>query len=523
MRLVCTRNRERGTFGFAKTRDDGFLLARVLASPLSLDSHFAAVAKAMKVPVALIHRIHSSMGEQDEYTCDPEAPEPPARRTVPPVSYRNRAIGGTEATVHGTFAGALSGPGDVIEWDGRAATCALDLDFHGVAPPREHDLLMFAAGASPQPALYWITRSGGLRMIYHACESFDAEELAACAAVPLLSTFSDGKVELKSRTRKPPGKVYQCVQTTTIPGRSSSSAPSQTSFTTWLQEHGYTIGQRYPHSRCPKNPSERATANSDPVVVYDDHIHCYICEADGRGGRWVPDDREETLFRACVDNLTHWGHARFIVEPMMKNPVLAKTVYRAALRVKYGDDPRIPSVFAAGEPNGLLRFDGHWGTAEGEIVSLGRDSSILHQLPAVQDTDGAPIRARVEWMSQGIDLSKMGYPALVVVWGCQVTRLQSPPANKVFTLLNSAPLRPDNMSARRPLYLAPGARMRDEEAWAVIERAFPCCNRAAVELLIAAKGCAEHRAGLPPMLFFTGPTGAGEDGFRVPRRGHLRR
>jgi hypothetical protein len=518
-RLVCTRDRTRGTYRFTKTRDGAFL-ARVLASPLSLDSHFAKCAKELKVPVVIIHRMQLEMGDSDTYELDPEAPPAPPVRVVGKVDYRTRNIAGKTVETFATFGEALQGPGEVIEWDGRAATCALDLDFHGGEAPPSHDLRMHATRLAPQPSTYWITRSGGLRCIYHACEAFDAEELAACAAIPLSLAYPDATIELLSRTRKPPGEVFSCVQTTQIPLSFGTRLTAESSsISTWLIERGFTIGERYPHSQCPKNPSERARGNSNPVVVRDDRIHCYICEADGRGGHWsfaaLAGEREQTQFKMCVDNLTHWGHARFIVEQVIQNPKIAKTVYRAALRMRHGDDPRIPCIFTVGEPVGLLRFDGHWGTSEGEPLGLTVASRTLSSLPAAQRVEEGEVRVcadKVELMSQGIDLAKMGYPALVVVWGAQVTRHQTPPPNRVFVRLNSPALRNDAMSDRRPVYLAPGARMLEEDAWQTIERAYPGANRKAIELLIVAKGCAEHRAGLTPMLFFTGPTGAGKTG-----------
>src|SRR6185312_3621995 len=91
--------------------------------------------------------------------------------------------------------------------------------------------------------------------------------------------------------------------------------------------------------------------------------------------------------------------------------------------------------------------------------------------------------------------------ALTRCFGVQITQMQDLPANRIFTTIRGE---------NAPEYLPPHRRMEEHKAWDYLEGFFPGVNRGLIELLIAAKGCAEYRAGLPPIVFLTGPTGAGK-------------
>ncbi len=491
------------------------------------DHHFVTAARLLGVTPqqlqALILKHRSSLPA--EHALGPV-------EVVKLITYRLRGIKqrAGEATEHETFEAALaavcSAEDPVIEWEGIDELCALDLDFHGADAPVEADLRAEAVLLEPRPGLWWVSRHGGLRAVFGRLGANTAEELAAIAGVQLLQRFPAAKLELKSRTRRPLADVVRQTPTadaTYLRRFSSARSADAEVIAEWLETRGFEVGGRYPHARCPVNPGPRAQGNADPVCVYENHVFCHICSADGvrRGSRtcgYFPyaklcGDAVPTQFANCVRHFTHWGHAQFVVSRVVDNLVLAKSVYRAALKQVHGDDPRVPIAFSAGGPVGLVRFDGFWGTSSGQPLKVDRTSPILAALPCAKYIDEGELKTSAEtteWLAQTCDLSPIGYPSIVPVWGVHMTRDQELPAHKLFVVMHSADLRHESMESRRPKYVPSGRRQDLEVAWCTLERAFPKLNRNAIILLLVAKGCSEYRAGLPPMVFFTGPTGSGK-------------
>jgi hypothetical protein len=456
---------------------------------------------------------------------------PPAPRTMFRLRGEVSSLTTAFPDFHAALAAALETSDTVIEWDDLDAAAAVDVDYS--VRPDAAMLQRAAECVSPRPSYVWVTKSGGLRLVYLATDSTGAECLAGLGVLSIGGLLDPpaSKIELKTRTRRPPGEYARCEQTADLNGIAalySGESVGADAIAQWLEEHQYVPGNRYPHTRCPVNPYPAGEGNSPPVVCGDNHLKCYICERDGtrRGSRDPGYFPIAALacgggglhLRRCVANFTHWAHARYVIaalRPELSEPV-ARAVYRAALVARHGVDARTPGVFSTlANVNGIMRMAGYWATANAEPLVLDKNSAVLARLPSCQYLDEeagtlATDRGRVELLSQNIDLTENGYPPVTTIWGTRVTRFLTLSDKRVYVTLSTETLRNEEMQWRRPRYIPLSKRGAVEEAWRTLERIYPGVDRNAVTLLIAAKGCIESAIGLPPMVFFSGPSGAGK-------------
>ncbi len=475
-------------------------------STFSIDHHYRKAAPLLSVSVRELQRV------VDDFRRSGVSIVPLGEDTQ--NVFTTRAEHGSDRTEHADLQSALGG-GALIEWTDSSACCALDLDFHGDSNDanRPANLTSLAQSILPRPIYWWITRNTGLRLIYTRQNQTAAIDLAGVAALTVLSRFPEGQIELLTRTRKPPGEYHACEPSDdrdALRKLFGAHEATDDDVTQYLDARGMVVGSRYPHAMCPVNPSDRAVNNAGPVQCHDDHIYCFICAADGVCfGSGVPGHFPyaklcgtaiSSLFRLCVMRFTHWCHAKFLLRDIIPNEPLAKIVYRAALNYIHGEDPRIPLVFTTGD--GLARFEGHWGDESGVPLQFrgGGIPRVLCELPTCKylTTDKVETSfATAEWLTHTGDLTRFGYPAISPVYGYHVAGLLDRPQYTVPVLLHN--IKDVN---RRPKYVNKRA------GWGELERVFPGMNKQAIKLLIAAKGCIEHGAGIEPMLFFTGPTGA---------------
>jgi hypothetical protein len=509
-----------------KFRRDGSLIVFYTGKFLE-HTDYRAASSRLGVDEAIISQLIDSMfraGKGNEYQLDSSI--------EPKPKYRVRAETGSgkRASIHDDFDEALqyatAGGETVIEWAGKYWTCIVDLDFDDDdLKPDGDTLLAFAATIRPSPAYYWLSKSGGLHMVYYADAIYSAEELASVAGYHFRRRYPNGGIEFLHRTRTPPGEYETCIpDTDTGVLKSLLLESTDTDCRAWLEERGWEPGQRHPHTDCPVNPSERAKKNTPPVVVFEDHIFCYICQRDGKccGARqsgWFPiaalaGGRVNSQIATCVKNYVHWGHAKHVINAQINDEQVGRLVYSTLLKMQHGDDPRIALVFTAGEPNGLVRYDGFWCDYHGKPVNIEKGSAILRQLPHcnVANVNGtiSPDHVACDWLTQNTDQSVRGYIPVTPIRGIMLTQFQTLPANKVFTVLNLPELSGEDMQTRRPVYVAANHRGDVDKAWEVLETILPGLDRKLIELLLVGRGCVEHRSGLPPMLFITGPTGSGK-------------
>lgn len=445
--------------------------------------------------------------------------------------FRVREENGTRlsAKVFTDFTEALkdASPTQVIEWDNTTWIVNLDIDFPRDAPTATQ-LMRFIETLNPSPEKYWQSRSGvGAHLIYHAENVFDADELAAIAAYNIQRRFPNCRCEFLSRTRAVPATSELFTQTQSANPdvlRTLLSTFSDVDIQAFLDSRGWVTGQRLPHSECPVNPSDKAKSNTPPVVIHADCVYCYVCNANGiRSGSSIAGRfpfaalsgrRVNTQISRCIEHFVHYGHARHVIRSKVDGENLARKVYSALLKLRYGDDARISAVFTAGEPYGLIRYQGYWTDNQGSLVEMTRTSPILKSLPHTQKVLGngsvESVPIKIEWLAQAVDLSPVGYFPLVPIYGIQISQFQELPEDKLYSVQITPALLPEQHERVRPKYVPVPERIDMDTAWATLEAVFPGLCRELITCLIAARGCAEHRAGLPPMLFITGPTGTGK-------------
>ena len=449
------------------------------------------------------------------------------RPATPKFRVRDEIGVAGSASLYDTFSEAIHASKDkqVIEWDCNFWACNLDIDFDKEYTPPPNQLINFITTVSPQPSMYWISRSGGCHLIYQAMGIFSAEELASIAAYQFTKRFPCHPPEFLHRSRNAPGEIHTVVaDCNTDAIRSLLTDVSETDPVEYLANRGWSVGMRLPHTECPVNPHQRAEGNSPPVVIKENGIHCYVCERDEiRLGSRRPGifsyaalmgNRVTTQISNCVKQFVHYGHAKHVLGSKVKSESMSRLIFSCLLKMQHGEDARVPLVFTAGEPNGLVRHSGYWCDSRGDVVALDKNSAILKQLPHCLklSNDGTIYQDDVarEWLSQTVDQSVRGYYSVMSLRGIQFSQFQLLPSDKVYTVLNSDILAPVDMEKRRPRYLPQSARMRTADAWKILDKYFPKIDQKLIELLLVGRGCVEHRSGLPPMVFISGITGSGK-------------
>lgn len=485
----------------------------VVTSTFTRDAAARSAATRLGVPAEVIDAAVAAFRRDGTSTATWTPPEDADDQTPEDV-FRVRLIHqpAANATEYDDFDAALGHPGatkeHVIEWKDAGLVAALDFDWHTSKPPE--DVGRFIHLATPRPSYGWVTRSGGLRLIYVRQGDTPADAIAAVAAYGLYQRMQPEALELKTGTRFPSGDIER------LPGSvdlsSIRSMFDDTSFDTvardeYLAERGLTIGSRHAHDVCPMNPGRRSNS-PDPVLICDDGVRCFSCGGRGRGfvswgqliGHYVP-----TEFAVCVRNFTHWEHARYVVAQHINLPDgLLESFYRAALVVSHGaDDPRIPSVFRERD---LVRFDGFWGTRQAEIRRDDRVKYTVAGLPVCLGPDGKIDNEKHERFLDSSSLDRWGYFPLKRVYGISMTRFMSP-------LPDCRPrIEVDTPGIIKPRYLEPDARDTEDAAWGLIESAYPGVDRALIELLVFCRGRIEFGHDNPPMFLFEGASGSGKTG-----------
>lgn len=447
----------------------------------------------------------------------------------PKSQYTVRALTGhgDSRVPYATFdmALAVADESQVIEWDSVYWTCVLDLDFHNGFTPLRSELETACLTLDPQPYCWWLSKSGaGIHAVYQTYDMFTAEELAAVAGLSLQRRFPGCTVELLSKTRGPREKPDKLSTFPNMEPLKYLLNESVDDGKAWLERMGYEIGQSLEHTKCPVNPSQRGQSSAPPVRMLDQGVFCFICAADGihhgsrkagffpyakLNGNYIP-----SQIARCVRYMTHYGHARYIFDALIGN--LAKPIYSALLKLQHGDDPRIPSVFTANEPIGLVRYQGYWANHRHEPLKVDRSSPMLEALPTsmVVDDLGKVTKSRIkcDTLAQTGNLAEIGYPALRPIFGFLFHRFLELPENRIYSVLPSPLLSSESSLSRRPRYITEARRISIDEAFARLEAIFPELNRNLILALIIARGVVEKPSSMHPMIFLTGPTGSGKTG-----------
>ena len=431
-------------------------------------------------------------------------------------------------------------PATFLKWDAKEALAILDVDWHDPeqrAKVTDADLDGYMRDLSPAP-LFSHRTSNGFHAGYIAVAGFTAEELASAAAadvsrLPLVANTRAG-VEVITKTRhwnsdhgskSYPGLLHDSVPDTSMRilaelGRSECSDEQRDEV---LTEKGWQLGQRLPHEHCPHNPGH--ASGRDPVYIGPAGVYCHSCHSRGlplvpwgkmrqRLGLSTPADMTARPIIDAVDAVTHYNHARFILEHFAKSfrPEWRAVLYRSLLKRRHGpDDPRIP-----------LAFVEEWPYVRGTYGWLHKDtlkdflpkpksqafSTFSSACRAVPDEDGMLVAKPSDPLTQthAGDGNVPGYYPIIrlppsPVWW----QKRKPPTDR-----GALYLQPPRAPAGSLTYLSPESRMPLPEAEKKIEERFPGINMDYLALLFVARGFGEGSGGELPVIWATGDSGSGK-------------
>jgi hypothetical protein len=425
----------------------------------------------------------------------------------------------------------------------------LDDDFHA-APPGQRPgdkLLNVGCCTAPAPAAYWISHGGGLKRAYVAAGNFTADELAAVALYDsrrhLASLYGYSGSEIAPRTRHPRSvrNGRTCEGLCGVNGYCGTGVDracrevmaeyptaDEEVIDEWLAEHGWEIGRRYPHDRCPIDPCE--CSRNDPVVCLGTCIYCHRCAGvlgDGFRSyhRLIASDggeveRPENVVKAMVWAKCHWTHAKHVLVPMFGHQ--AKLLYRALLKACHLHNvPKLPDGTANPERVAKETLIG-WATSErvkivrtvsgwfdADLKTPVKDSALtrfLTGLPTVwyyhvDEKGKGKLRMDPVREAECIGDAKIsGYPPILPVHGVDLARHAKLIGSGTGTVRVEVP------ADRHPFrYVEPHERGDYEQHFATY---FPGVNLDVVRLGIGALAFAQTNAGEVPMIFITGQSGA---------------
>jgi len=391
------------------------------------------------------------------------------------------------------LAAIASTRGDYLRWlGGMGRLCAVDLD---VLPDRRYgDTEPWEEGRQTGADLAWLTRSGGLRLIFVEREGVSALGRA------LLGIYLSGlawderlvRVELLSRTRPPTGRIARrsdpaCAALTRAAGRDVAELdPGRVEV--WLAEHGLERGVKAEHHLCPINPGP----GSPSVQPLDRGVWCHRCQRTAYYSTLLGDTDEiqphwlETAARERV----HAIHVEAILAadwppalPTRAGVVdLPRELYRAAVRALGEQDPDV-----------LDRIDDRackWLRGEGGSWLRSGDLRA-----ATVSREGL---SALSWARSRAHLSRLGDTEDLE--GYRPVRICS-------TLLRPDKLPQGVVALQRYAYAQPMTSSR--EAFDELRADYPGISRDYLQALLGACACAEG-GGMPRMLLCWGPSGSGK-------------
>ena len=425
------------------------------------------------------------------------------------------------------FADAINAPtaarAPVIRWKGTNRLAVIDFDALESDRWDTPLLMAYIDTLSIKPSAAWVSGGGGVKMVFYRQNDIDADEIASIAAINL-SSKPHRQIEIKSETRHPLyvddkgrrcGMVIEYDQTITANAFREwmeEISTDQYAIQDWLQSKGLNNGNRFSHDYCPISPS--IADNRNPVIVGDNGVYCHSCAARGNG--FLPyykvvGKRSETIVHTLIKSVTHWTHAKHILSAVIPfQEKVLRCFYSAALKLSHPIELRtvIDSAFSIGL--NLLRIRNGWTSINGKSYSR-EVSDIIEALPSTR-LKGKVDKERKAILLQTHDLTSYGYPSLHPVYGFPIAFHHLGADNLYPYTVYPDELNDLHTTQYRPIFEPKSRRMAIAEstAWAMIDDVFPGINRSVVKLLIAARGVSDLRQSMQPILFFSGPTGAGK-------------
>gem|GEM_PF-1795495 len=411
-------------------------------------------------------------------------------------------------------------PDTILEVVDKATVTILDADTHHWPEPPPAELLeTYMVSVQPQPDAAWVSHGSGLKLAYIGPHHRDRAVAAALALPPSL------KIEMLKHTRHPrsastahPGRhcgkirfryndIYKAFTFRNV-GRLTAELRQQA-----LRQLGMQDGGRYGHERCPIDPGAD-TAAKECVVVLSNGVFCHRC--CGHGTRYRPRlpagflpfgfvvNSNSTDLDRLADHWVHWTHAR--LELHHHHPNLSEAVlhdaYKRVLKAVHHEipnDPRIHMVF--NRDLDFVRGEAGWLSADTLQVTR-MDDDAASGLPHVcvvitKDGETAAVVDRVR-RAQLKHRTPRGYTPIRPVRGISF----APDDGVIPVLFSPGPVFPIRLLDNP---------MPEEEAFQILEKAFPGLNRMYLKACVAAGICAQAGNGQPPMLPCTGPSGSAKE------------
>jgi len=412
----------------------------------------------------------------------------------------------------------------LVTWADTDALCCLDIDYHGsTRPPRREQVEAWAERMAPTPLVWHLSRGGGVHAFFVAQPPFTAKMLAAAAALRWAVIDPTAGVELKTQVRgagserlvvAPGGQDTLGVLSSWL-GRDTVEADDVAD---WLAANDMQQGHRYPHDRCPIDPT--TTSDRDPVTVGEKGVYCHRCAGKGLslGSRapgfapWAalcgaPSSGE---VGGMVRNMAHWGHARLVLTHRYGLPeALARPAYEAALLATHLGRREACVPFAFHEDTmDLVRCNDSWVSVASGVTYGSKIDAMLAVLPqCLKPSDDGKLRpsmSTVSYLSQPVDLTDRGYKNVEVIHGFSFAKTFLPPPPCTRVPVPHRVLR-DKGPLWHPRYRPRAGRMSVEKAWSILEQIFPRINRDLIRALLCAIGSAqETKLGLQPIVFIAG-------------------
>ncbi len=278
----------------------------------------------------------------------------------------------------------------------------------------------------------------------------------------------------------------------------------------WLAEHNMQVGGRYDHTHCPIDPG--ASSGQNPVAVYLDRVHCYLCSAQGRsldgsppgvfrfgseGGVW-----QQLCAWAKVP--VHWGHLQHVVTVLLPHvpAPIRREAYELALREVHGAQPALIARALNGCPDVVLLDSGQWALVrKAGIRPIAKPTEkLLSGLACCSYTaDEAGLRPDPEKVARALLGIVDGYPLVRLVRPPVI--LPNPdPVTGVFLLAD--PSRKHIKLLDDPLPW--------NECCDALQKSFPGINPDALRAILGGVFCVIKHPGQPAMLGVQGPSGSGK-------------
>ncbi len=406
----------------------------------------------------------------------------------------------------------------VVSWDGTEDLACLDVDWHtGGGPPK--NVSSFVSLVSPSPRYWWVSRGGGLHLIYESGD-LSAGEYAAIAALWFLENDAICSCEILSKTRLPGAGHKEHTQTYEQGAilRYLKKEVGHEELQKWLTDHDLRFGS-HEHTKCPFDPCVNSRGGK-PVRVDERGVYCFRCHSvKGIPLReWgdILSAGNPSLIRTLASGFVVWSNA----EPVLMKEIgdriarrALKQLYKASLKIFHGiDHPLISSAFA---PFDWLRGEGGiWLNRDTlKVSAVNKERALLGRLPSarsayiVKDAKGED-----QWkvvldenaLQKHIQLGAKipGFPEYRVTKGARLWGHYLDYDEGFAYVERHRPLRP--VVAYRP----PDRRMPIAEAYRKLIDYFPGINLKYLELLLVARGFAESGKGPVPMILVEGPSGS---------------